>query len=119
MAPEAGRVTQRPWGQVESLGSGEHHRVRRLSIAPGAILPLERHPEQSEHWIVVKGLARVARGVHTFTLSENESVHIPAGTWRGIANPSQSAPLDLVEVQIDAVTAGDQVVDLGDARRSA
>jgi mannose-6-phosphate isomerase len=50
----AARV-ERPWGWYEELGRGDQYLVKRLWIAPGCRISLQRHQHRSEHWVVVSG----------------------------------------------------------------
>ena len=47
--------------------------VKRIVVNPGASPPLQIHHHRAEHWVVVRGTARVTRGKETFLVSENES----------------------------------------------
>jgi mannose-1-phosphate guanylyltransferase / mannose-6-phosphate isomerase len=46
-------------------------------VNPQASLSLQMHHHRAEHWIVVRGTARVTRGEESFLVSENESTYIP------------------------------------------
>jgi mannose-1-phosphate guanylyltransferase/mannose-6-phosphate isomerase len=37
----------------------ERHQVKRIVVKPGGRLSLQKHHHRSEHWIVVRGTARV------------------------------------------------------------
>jgi len=74
------REVYRPWGKYDSIDSGERYQVKRITVKPGASLSLQLHHHRAEHWIVVKGTARVTRDHETFLLAENESTFIPIGT---------------------------------------
>lgn len=50
----AARV-ERPWGWYEELGRGDQYLVKRLWIAPGCRISLQRHQHRCEHWVVVGG----------------------------------------------------------------
>ena len=52
----------RPWGRWEVLDTGEGFAVKRITVNPGAILSLQLHHHREEHWVVVRGRARVTRG---------------------------------------------------------
>ena len=92
------RKVYRPWGHYDSVHSGERFQVKHIIVNPGQQLSLQSHRHRAEHWIVVRGTARVTRGEETFTLSENESTYIPKGTQHRLENPGES-PLELIEVQ--------------------
>ncbi|MFQ5626142.1 MAG: mannose-1-phosphate guanylyltransferase/mannose-6-phosphate isomerase, partial [Methyloligellaceae bacterium] len=52
----------RPWGFFETLNSGTGFQVKLLHVKPGAKLSHQMHRHRSEHWVVVKGTARITRG---------------------------------------------------------
>ena len=92
------RKVYRPWGHYDSVHSGERFQVKHIIVLPGQQLSLQSHRHRAEHWVVVRGTARVTRGEETFTLSENESTYIPQGTRHRLENPAET-PLELIEVQ--------------------
>ena len=55
------RRVYRPWGHYEGLDSGDRFQVKRLTVKPGASLSLQMHHHRAEHWVVVRGTARVFR----------------------------------------------------------
>ena len=55
------RHAPRPWGEYDALDEGYRFRVKRITVRPDASLSLQFHHHRAEHWIVVKGTARVAR----------------------------------------------------------
>ncbi len=101
--------THRPWGTIEAIGEGERYQVKRLILNPGAYVVTQLHHHRAEHWIVVKGTARVTRGEETFLLSENQSMYIPIGVKHRLENPGK-IPLELIEVRSGAYLGEDDVV---------
>jgi mannose-1-phosphate guanylyltransferase/mannose-6-phosphate isomerase len=83
------RRVYRPWGSYEPLDAGDRYQVKRLTVAPGAQLSLQMHHHRAEHWVVVRGTARVTRGEEEFLLTENQSTYIPLGTTHRLENPGQ------------------------------
>jgi len=71
------------------------------------------HHHRAEHWIVVRGTARVTRGDETFLLSENESTYIPLGTIHRLENPGR-VPLEMIEVQSGSYLGEDDIVRFED-----
>ena len=69
---------------------------------------LQSHHHRAEHWIVVKGTARVTCGEEEFLLSENESTYIPIGTKHRLENPGK-IPLELIEVQSGTYLGEDDI----------
>ena len=84
--------------------------IKHIIVNPGPATLLQTHRHRSEHWVVVCGTARVTRGEETFTLSENESAYIPAGTKHRLENPAET-PLELLEVHLgeDDITCFEDV----------
>ena len=110
----AHRKVHRPWGTYDSLEQGERFQVKRIVVAPGAALSLQLHYRRAEHWIVVRGTARVVRGDENFLLTENESTYIPPGTRHRLENPGR-LPLELIEVQSGSYLGEDDIVRFEDA----
>lgn len=108
------RTVHRPWGCFESVMSGDRFQVKRISVAVGARLSLQLHHHRSEHWVVVKGTARVTRGEEVFLLSENQSTYIPIGTTHRLENVGK-IPLEMIEVQSGGYLGEDDIVRLEDA----
>lgn len=107
------RRVNRPWGAFESIDSGERFQVKRITVAVGARLSLQRHHHRSEHWVVVKGTARVTRAEESFLLSENQSTYIPIGVTHRLENAGK-IPLEIIEVQSGAYLGEDDIERLDD-----
>ncbi len=111
--PGLHREVFRPWGSYDSVDAGPRFQVKRLTVKPGAKLSLQKHRHRAEHWVVVKGTARITRGADVFLLSENESTFIPIGTVHRIENPG-TEPLQIIEVQSGSYLGEDDIVRLDD-----
>jgi mannose-1-phosphate guanylyltransferase / mannose-6-phosphate isomerase len=107
------RRVYRPWGSYETVDRGERHQVKRIIVAPGGRLSLQKHAHRAEHWVVVRGTARVTRGDEVFELAENQSTYIPVGTVHRLENRG-AEPLHLIEVQSGAYLGEDDIVRLED-----
>lgn len=107
------RRVNRPWGAFESIDGGERFQVKRITVAIGERLSLQRHHHRSEHWVVVKGTARVTRGEEIFLLSENQSTYIPTGVNHRLENVGK-IPLEIIEVQSGSYLGEDDIVRLED-----
>jgi mannose-1-phosphate guanylyltransferase/mannose-6-phosphate isomerase len=107
------RRVYRPWGHYESVDSGERFQVKRLVVAPGGILSLQKHLHRAEHWVVVHGTAEVTVGDLKKILHENESAYIPIGAVHRLANPGK-IPLELIEVQTGSYFGEDDILRLED-----
>jgi mannose-1-phosphate guanylyltransferase/mannose-6-phosphate isomerase len=109
----AHRKVHRPWGTYDGIERGERFQVKRIVVKPGASLSLQMHHHRAEHWIVVRGTARVTRGEETFLLTENESTYIPTGTRHRLENPGK-LPLEIIEVQSGSYLGEDDIVRFED-----
>jgi mannose-1-phosphate guanylyltransferase/mannose-6-phosphate isomerase len=103
----------RPWGSYETIGSGERFQSKHIVVDPGETLSLQMHYHRSEHWIVVRGTARVTVGEREWLLHENESTYIPAGTTHRLSNPGK-VPVELIEVQCGAYLGEDDITRFND-----
>jgi mannose-1-phosphate guanylyltransferase/mannose-6-phosphate isomerase len=110
------RCVHRPWGTYEPIDSGDRFQVKRITVKPGASLSLQMHHHRAEHWIVVRGTARVTRGDEVFLLAENQSTYIPLGVSHRLENPGV-IPLELIEVQSGAYLGEDDIVRFEDRYR--
>jgi mannose-1-phosphate guanylyltransferase/mannose-6-phosphate isomerase len=107
------RCVYRPWGSYEGIDNGSRFQVKRLSVKPGATLSLQMHHHRAEHWVVVKGTARVTCGDQTFSLHENESTYIPIGETHRLENPG-NIPLEVIEIQSGSYLGEDDIVRFED-----
>ena len=107
------RQVYRPWGSYEGIDEGARFQVKRLSVKPGAQLSLQMHHHRAEHWVVVKGTARVTCGDQVFNLHENESTYIPMGEKHRLENPG-NIPLEVIEIQSGSYLGEDDIVRFED-----
>lgn len=103
----------RPWGSFESIDQGQRYQVKRITVNEGAALSLQMHHHRSEHWVIVKGTARVTRGDEVFILSENQSTYIPIGEKHRLENIGK-IPLEIIEVQSGSYLGEDDIVRFDD-----
>lgn len=103
----------RPWGSYEGVDEGVRHQVKRIIVKPGEKLSLQMHHHRAEHWIVVKGTARVTVDNESFLLSEDQSTYIPLGKTHRLENPG-NIPLELIEVQTGSYLGEDDIVRFED-----
>jgi len=92
------RQVYRPWGSYDSLENAEGFQVKRLVVNPGAVLSLQKHAHRAEHWVCVRGKARITKNDEEFDLGVNESTYIAIGDVHRIANPYDE-PAHIIEVQ--------------------
>jgi len=107
------RKVFRPWGSYECVDRAERFQVKRITVHPGASLSLQMHHHRAEHWVVVKGTARVTRGEEVSLLTENQSTYISPGTTHRLENPGK-IPLELIEVQSGSYLGEDDILRFDD-----
>ncbi len=107
------RKVSRPWGWYNSIDMAERFQVKRIVVNPGASLSLQMHHHRAEHWIVVKGTAKVTNGNQVFLLEENQSTYIPIGTKHRLENPGKT-DLEMIEVQSGGYLGEDDIVRFED-----
>jgi mannose-1-phosphate guanylyltransferase/mannose-6-phosphate isomerase len=108
------RKVTRPWGWYDSIDRGKRFQVKRIFVKPGASLSLQMHHHRAEHWIVVRGTAKVTNGDQVFLLNENQSTYIPIGAKHRLENPEKT-DLEMIEVQSGSYFGEDDIVRFEDA----
>jgi mannose-1-phosphate guanylyltransferase/mannose-6-phosphate isomerase len=107
------RKVYRPWGWYNLIDKGSLFQVKRICVKPGASLSLQRHFFRAEHWIVVKGIAKIINGDQNDLLIENQSTYIPVGELHRLENPG-SIPLEIIEVQTGSYLGEDDIERVDD-----
>ena len=107
------RTVARPWGTYTILGEGSRYKIKRIEVKPGASLSLQMHHHRNEHWIVVKGMAKVTNGDEEIFVGTNESTYIPATHRHRLENPGL-LPLVMIEVQSGEYLGEDDIVRFQD-----
>lgn len=92
------KTVYRPWGQYTILEEGLRYKIKRIVVKPGERLSLQMHHHRSEHWVVVKGTAKVLIDDKEIFIHENESAYVPKSTAHRLENPGR-LPLEIIEVQ--------------------
>ena len=103
------RGEDRPWGRFDVLHEGPGFKVKEIRVDPGGQLSLQSHEQRAEHWVVVRGRARVTVGDTVQDLLPNQSVHIPLGAKHRMENPFDE-PMHLIEVQCGSYLGEDDIV---------
>ncbi len=103
----------RPWGNYQCIDHDDRYQVKRITVNQGEQLSLQMHHHRAEHWIVVKGTAKVTCGSKVYLLTENQSTYIPVGENHRLENPGQ-IPLEMIEVQSGSYLGEDDIVRFDD-----
>jgi len=107
------RRVSRPWGSYDAVDVGERFLVKRIIVNPGARLSLQRHEHRAEHWVVVRGRAKVTQEDSTYWVAKNESTFIPLGKKHRLENLG-SEPLEMIEVQSGDYLGEDDIIRFDD-----
>jgi mannose-1-phosphate guanylyltransferase/mannose-6-phosphate isomerase len=107
------RTIQRPWGSYTILEEGPRYKVKRITVEPHQRLSLQWHHHRSEHWVVIKGRAKVTIGDKEQMIEENQSIYVPKKGIHRLENPTDS-PLELIEVQVGEYVGEDDIVRVED-----
>jgi len=106
----------RPWGSYQTLDRGSRFLVKRIVVKPGGRLSLQMHHHRAEHWVVVRGTAKVTVDDSVVMLRENESTYIPMGSVHRLENPGK-IDLELIEIQSGSYLEEDDIVRIEDEYR--
>ncbi len=104
----------RPWGSYETLDEEHRFKVKRIIVNPGSTLSLQMHHHRAEHWVIVRGTAKITQGKKEFVLTEDQSTYIPLGTLHRLENPGVIA-LEIIEIQSGSYLGEDDIVRYSDA----
>jgi mannose-1-phosphate guanylyltransferase/mannose-6-phosphate isomerase len=107
------KTVYRPWGNYTVLSVEPRYQIKRITVDPSQKLSLQMHHHRYEHWVVVKGTAKVTNGDQVILLHEDQSAYIPAGNKHRLENPGV-IPLELIEVQIGSYLGEDDIVRFED-----
>lgn len=107
------RMVNRPWGTYTVLEEGLGFKIKRIEVKPGGCLSLQVHNKRSEHWVVVKGSAKIFNNGDEMELCANESTYISAGHKHRLENIG-SGTLVMIEVQTGDYLGEDDIVRLKD-----
>jgi mannose-6-phosphate isomerase len=127
--------TDRPWGWYESMDEKSYgadsaatsNKVKRICLLPGQRLSLQKHAHRAEHWLVVRGTARVTLGpvdaatdgqnhgltYREFDLTPGQHCDIAAGQVHRLSNLG-TEPVEIIEVQLGTYLGEDDITRLQD-----
>lgn len=106
-------TTYRPWGSYTVLEEGLRYKIKRIVVNPNEKLSMQMHHHRSEHWVVIKGAAKVIVGGEETFMHENESIYIPKSMPHRLENPGK-IQLEMIEVQNGEYVEEDDIVRMED-----
>ncbi|MEO8043190.1 MAG: phosphomannose isomerase type II C-terminal cupin domain [Acidobacteriota bacterium] len=105
---------ERPWGSFTILDEGENYKVKRLEVLPGKRLSYQRHSRRAEHWLVVRGTAKVTLNDAEILVRTGQALDIPLGAAHRIENSPGDEKLIIIETQTGDYFGEDDIERLDD-----
>jgi mannose-1-phosphate guanylyltransferase/mannose-6-phosphate isomerase len=103
----------RPWGSYTILEEGPFYKLKRITVLPNKKLSYQLHLHRSEHWIVVRGTAKVTVENEEFFVRSGESTFVKSGYKHRLENMGK-VPLEVIEVQLGEYLEEDDIVRFED-----
>lgn len=107
-------TVERPWGNYTVIQQGPGYKIKKIVVQPKQSLSMQMHYHRSEHWIVVRGTAKISNGQKETFVHENESTYIPKSTLHRLENPGK-IPLEIIEAQCGTYLEEDDIVRYDDS----
>jgi mannose-6-phosphate isomerase-like protein (cupin superfamily) len=107
------RFDRRPWGSFTVLDEADGFKVKRIEVLPGKRLSYQQHAQRAEHWVVVKGIAKVTLDAREIMVAAGEAIDIAIGAAHRVENPGRET-LVFIEVQRGSYLGEDDIVRLQD-----
>ena len=103
------RTITRPWGNYTVLAKSKDFLIKKIIDNPQGVLSYQSHDLRSEHWVVVKGTAKVTVEGEVKLITEGQSVYIPLGAIHRMENPGK-LPIILIEIQTGEYLGEDDII---------
>ena len=104
----------RLWGYYKVLEEDKNSfKIKRIEVGQGKKLSYQLHYHRSEHWIIVKGMAKVTIDDIEKFVPAGESIFIKPGQKHRLENPGR-IPLEIIEVQMGDYLEEDDIVRFDD-----
>jgi len=101
----------RPWGYYINVYGYDNNgfKMKNIVVYPSKRLSLQSHNFRSEHWVIVKGTAKVQVGNDEFIMNANEHIYIPIKTLHRIENIGTEL-MEFTETQIGSYLGEDDII---------
>lgn len=105
------RKVFRPWGFYQNIYGNDQsgYKMKKIVVYPGKRLSLQSHQHRSEHWVIVKGDAKVQVGSEFFMMEGDSHIYIPVNALHRIENVG-SDNLEFTETQIGNYLGEDDII---------
>jgi mannose-1-phosphate guanylyltransferase/mannose-6-phosphate isomerase len=110
---ELHKKVYRPWGIYEILEDSEIYKIKKITVLPGKKLSYQLHHHRSEHWVIVKGMAKVTVEGNEYFVRNGESTFVKSGLKHRLENPGK-LPLEMIEIQIGEYFEEDDIIRFDD-----
>src|SRR3954453_13468079 len=102
---------RRPWGTYTVLEEDRGFKVKRIEVLPGKRLSYQKHAQRAEHWVVVRGTAKVTLNDEEIIVNDGGAIDIAVGAAHRVENPGAEF-LVFIEVQRGNYLGEDDIVRL-------
>lgn len=103
-------IYNKPWGFYKSTLYTELAQSKIITVFANEELSLQEHKKREEHWIIIKGEAKIVLGESELFLNAGKYVYIPKGVKHQIVNLSCDENLVFAEVQLGEYFGEDDIV---------
>lgn len=103
-------IYNKPWGFYKSTLFTELAQSKVITVFPSEELSLQEHKMREEHWIIIKGDAKVVLGESELFLNAGKYIYIPKGVKHQIVNLSEDENLIFAEVQLGEYFGEDDII---------
>uniref|UniRef100_A0A6C0JFL8 mannose-1-phosphate guanylyltransferase n=1 Tax=viral metagenome TaxID=1070528 RepID=A0A6C0JFL8_9ZZZZ len=105
------KIVFRPWGWYKNIEGNDNNgfKVKLITVYPGKRLSLQSHNFRTEHWVIVKGNAKVELDYKEYFLNCDESIYIPLKSVHRIENVG-NINLEFTETQIGSYLGEDDII---------
>ena len=101
----------RPWGWYTTIHGNDYngYKVKMICVYPKSRLSLQSHNKRSEHWVIIRGNAKVQLGGDFLELCENQHIYIPKQTLHRIENVGATNVV-FIETQLGDYLGEDDII---------
>ncbi|WP_321777260.1 CBS domain-containing protein [Sulfurimonas sp.] len=103
-------IYNKPWGFYKSTLYTEMAQSKIITVFPNEELSLQEHKKREEHWVIIKGKAKVILGDSELLLNAGKYVYIPKSVKHQIVNLSKNENLIFAEVQLGEYFGEDDII---------
>jgi len=103
-------IYNKPWGFYKSTLYTELAQLKVITVFPDEELSLQEHKHREEHWVIIKGDAKIVLGESELFLNAGKYVYIPKSVKHQIVNLSKDENLIFAEVQLGEYFGEDDII---------